>query len=379
MGEVSDKATPPTYSQILLDQSTVSTLAGSGESGWQDGYGSSAMFNGPTSIALSPDKGSVYIADTRSHKIRLLTLSTNLVETMAGGERGFADGVGQSAVFDTPFSVAVSSERNMIYVADAGNYRIRSIDISVRLVTTIAGNGAAPPTSTNGVGTAASFVYPISVALSADSSLLYIGDYTRVRVMNLVTGGVSDVAGGAELGSVDGSAVTARFRLAMSIVATSSQRLYIADGLDNKIRMIDLQTNDVSTVAGNGNVGWLDGVGTNAQLALPTGLVLSADEAFLYFSDSSTHMIRRLEVSQSQVTSIAGSGESGYVDGPSSMALFNSPFGMDKSMLMYLMCNDAVKRHMMHISIHVVVEASLTIVCTIMHGSTHRETWICMD
>jgi sugar lactone lactonase YvrE len=308
---------------------TVSTLAGSGASGLADGFGTAAAFNGPTAIALSPDKTSLYIADTRNHKIRILSLSTNYVDTMAGGSgSGYADGQGQSALLNTPFSLAVSSQRNVVYVADAGNYRIRAIDIGTQVVTTVAGNGVQPPTGTNGPGLAASFVYPVAVALSANQALLYIGDYTKVRVVNLVSGSVSDVAGDFESGSVNGPASVARFKLALSIVAATNSRLYVGDGLDNKIRLIDLQTNQVSTLAGNGNVGWVDGIGENAQLALPTGLVLSDDEEFLYFADSSTNMIRRLEVAQLQVTSIAGSNTAGYADGSASTAQFNSPFGL---------------------------------------------------
>ena len=110
--------------------SVVTTLAGSGPTGREagglaDGPGGSARFNNPGDVAVD-GTGTLYVADAGNHRIRKIT-PAGVVTTLAGADsRGFADGPGASARFNGPTSITVDGANNL-YVADADNYRIRKI------------------------------------------------------------------------------------------------------------------------------------------------------------------------------------------------------------------------------------------------------------
>ena len=89
----------------------VTTLAGSGAEGSADGVGGAAEFYRPAGIAISPDGGALFVADFCNHKIRRVEVATGAVTTVAGsGAFGSADGVGGAAEFAHPATVAVSPE-----------------------------------------------------------------------------------------------------------------------------------------------------------------------------------------------------------------------------------------------------------------------------
>src|SRR5204863_9538930 len=129
---------------------------------WRDGEAYQARFTDPFGVAAAAD-GTVYVTDgIGSHRIRAIS-PDGRVTTLAGGTRGFADGVGADARFDTPSGVAAAAD-GTIYVADTGNSAIRRVarDGSV---TTVAGNGTAG--YQDGPAGAARFNGPVGVAVSA--------------------------------------------------------------------------------------------------------------------------------------------------------------------------------------------------------------------
>jgi hypothetical protein len=101
------------------------TLAGTGAPGFADGVGAAAQFNAPRGLALDPH-GNLFVADSGNHRIRKITPS-GVVTTVAGtGAPGFQDGAGSVARFDTPIGIARAAS-GALYVADQGNRRIRKI------------------------------------------------------------------------------------------------------------------------------------------------------------------------------------------------------------------------------------------------------------
>ena len=142
---------------------TWSTLAGpAGGPGSSDGAAIDARFYQPSGLAMD-GSGNVYVADTTNHKIRKIT-SAGVVSTLAGtGISGFADGVGSTANFASPNGVAVDAS-GTVYVTDTGNHRIRKIT-SAGVVSTLAGSGIAG--FADGAGTTAKFSSPYGLGVDA--------------------------------------------------------------------------------------------------------------------------------------------------------------------------------------------------------------------
>jgi hypothetical protein len=140
----------------------VSTIAGSSQ-GTLDGIGSTAQFNLPFGLTVQRD--SLFIADTNNHRIRVVNIKSGTVSTLAGNSEGFNNGVGVSALFDSPAGIAVRGDS--LFVADSDNHRIRLVQISNGIVSTLAGDGT--PGDVNGTGLTAQFNFPNGVLLSGDS------------------------------------------------------------------------------------------------------------------------------------------------------------------------------------------------------------------
>jgi sugar lactone lactonase YvrE len=108
----------------ITPNGTVMTLAGAGDFGYADGIGTAASFGSPQGVAVD-SSGNVYVADKDNSRIRKIT-PNGTVTTLAGGNEGYADGIGTAASFYSPSGVAVDSSGN-VYVADSYNHRIRKI------------------------------------------------------------------------------------------------------------------------------------------------------------------------------------------------------------------------------------------------------------
>ncbi len=165
----------------------VETLAGAPEPGDTDGAGYRAQFDTPMGLDFDR-QGNLYVADSRNHRIRRITPS-GVTTTLAGSKPGYADGTAAQAQFFLPCGVVVSPD-GTIYVADTGNHRIRRIKDGQ--VTTLAGSVSG---RADGQGTAVKFNLPCAVTYTASPKpLLYVADSLnrRVRILDLdgsVTGG----------------------------------------------------------------------------------------------------------------------------------------------------------------------------------------------
>ena len=119
----------PAASPRPAPDGATTTLAGSTPD-FADGTGTAARFQSPNGVAVSPDGGTLYVADYSNHRIRKIDTSGGETTTLAGSTSGSADGTGTAASFEGPASVAVSSDGGTVYVADYFNNRIRKIDTS---------------------------------------------------------------------------------------------------------------------------------------------------------------------------------------------------------------------------------------------------------
>ena len=263
----------------------VTTLAGSGVSGSEDGPGSAASFNYPNGVAVD-SIGNVYVAEY--YKIRKIT-PVGVVTTLAGsGVSGSDDGTGTAASFNSLNGVAVDSTGN-IYVADSRDNKIRKITPE-GVVTTLAGSGVSG--SDDGTGAAASFNYPEGVAVDSSGNV-YVGDSRNHKIRKITpVGVVTTLAGSGRQGSRDGTA--ASFKNPSGVAVDTSGNIYVADG-NRKIRKITPE-GVVTTLAGSGVSGSEDGPGSAASFYYPEGVAVDSI-GNVYVADNYNNLIRKITIS----------------------------------------------------------------------------------
>jgi hypothetical protein len=157
-------------------QARVSTLAGSTTAGSADGTGTAASFKSPFGVALDAS-GNLYVADTGNSEIRMITRA-GVVTTLAGsGATGFVDATGTAAAFNSPYAVAVDSSGN-VYVKDNSNNVIRKVT-AAGVVTTLADSSTTG--SANGYGTAATFWAVDGIAVDTKGTV-YVADANNNQI-----------------------------------------------------------------------------------------------------------------------------------------------------------------------------------------------------
>lgn len=221
----------------------ITTLAGvSAGFGGDGGPATAARLRLPRTMAADA-AGNVYIVDTYNHRIRRVS-TDGIITTIGGtGSAGYSGdgGPATSARFDTPHGIAADAAGN-VYVADAPNQRIRRIDAATGIVTTVAGTGNSGFSGDGGPATAAQLRYPKGVEIGPDGSL-YIADNNnhRVRRVDLSTGVITTVAGTGSKGfSGDGGPATAaRLSEPRNIAFDAQGRLYIVDQNNRRIRRVE--------------------------------------------------------------------------------------------------------------------------------------------
>ncbi|HEX8517164.1 MAG TPA: T9SS type A sorting domain-containing protein [Bacteroidia bacterium] len=185
---------------------------------------------------------------------------------------------------------------------------------------------------TDATGTAAKFKAPTGICISPDGSFLYVADYSghRIRKINVATKAVTTVAGNGVSGYTDASGSSAVFSYPSGIcISGDGSVLYVSDYGNSRIRKIDLSNQAVTTIAGNGNFSYSDNVnGLSASFNSPTDVVNDHD-SILYISDTENHLIRKFNISTSEVSTLAGmAGIAGFQNGAGTNAAFRFPKGM---------------------------------------------------
>lgn len=300
--------------KIVIETRTVTTIAGVGFGA--DGTGKSASFFEP--YGITTNGAYLYVADTSIEKIRKIDISTGVVTTLAGGEPGDADGIGSAARFISP--IGITSDDKNLYIVDSGNQKIRKLVVATGAVSTLAGNGGSG--DTDGIGTSVSFNEPSGI--TNDGTNLYITDRAnnKIRKLELATGIVTTLAGAGTTGSLDGRGVEARFNNPEDIT-TDGANLYVCDSGNNKIRKIEIATGVVTTLAGSGAEGSADGIGAMANFYNPQGI--TSDGTNLYVTEGFGNKVRKIVIATQVVTTIAGSGLKGRADGIGKAASFSFP------------------------------------------------------
>eukprot|EP00854_Cymbomonas_tetramitiformis_P007086 gene7087-8454_t len=199
---------------------------------------------------------------------------SGVVSTLAGGGNttllgedypasGFADGTGELAQFSSPAGALVSYQGTKVYVADASNNKIRTVVVSTGAVTTLAGGGKDLSESghTDGTGTDYGnlFHHPSALAITQTSNILYVADTLNNKIRKVI----------AQIG-----------------LTTESSTVGVTTSL-----------------VGGGSTGSfadrVDGTGTYAGFNGPYGLALNADDTVLYVADYGNHMVRKVTIATS--------------------------------------------------------------------------------
>lgn len=242
------------------------------------------------------------------------------VTTYAGtGTAGTKDGPRLQALLDYPVNLAFDSQNNL-YFLDGNNHALRKIDLQGRLITVA---GAKPGGSADGKVTTARFQYPTGIAIDAADNI-YIADAGnhRIRKVDLL-GNVSTLAGSGSMGFKDGQGRLASFNEPTGVAVDKVGNITIADSLNNAIRKLDV-TGKVTTLAGSGVLGFRDGDAKTAQFYEPRNVAVHPSGT-VYVADQYNHRIRQISP-DGKVSTYAGKGINGFANGPAAQAEFNRPF-----------------------------------------------------
>jgi len=324
------KEDPP----CLKEAADVSTLAGN-LPGPSDGVGSAASLRWPIGITITDDGSTAFVADSSENKIRRVDLSTATVTTLAGSGYGSSDGVGTAAFFKNPAGIAVTANGRSVVVADQDNNKVRMIDILTGAVTTLAGSGAEGSSDGSGTSATFLYPRGVATTPDGAAVLVSDSGNHRLRriqidgaVVSTLAGQVSDEGIGIEGGYVDGIGSDARFSWPCAIVITpDGTSAFVADASNARVRRVDLSTASVTTLAGGG-YGSSDGVGTAAFFKNPYGVSLTANGGSVVVADQNNNKVRMIDILTGAVTTLAGSGAEGSSDGSGTWATFKYPRGV---------------------------------------------------
>jgi len=229
-----------------------------------------------------------------------------------------------TASFYEPTGVAIDAQ-DTLYIAVAQSYQIwkRTAADSLSIV---AGKTEGYVDGLGGSGDAR-FVAPAGIAVDKQGNL-YVSDANRIRKID-TSFNVTTLAGNGDEGLVNGTGTAtgqAEFTLPRGLAVDAAGNVYVADTGNSVIRKIDPSGN-VSTLAGNGMPGELDGSAANAEFDRPSGVAVDAN-GNVFVTDSGNNVIRRID-SAGNVSTWAGSGNIGYGDSPAPLeAQFANPFGL---------------------------------------------------
>lgn len=291
----------------------VTTVAGRGSPGFVDGDTSRAAFSDPFGVAIGPD-GAVYVADAGENN-RIRRIEGGRVATAAGGRfEGLSDAVAADAAFHTPSGIAAAPD-GTLFVADTGNHAIRRISPDLRVVT-LAGSGA--PGYRDGDAVDAAFNGPTGLAVAPDGRI-YVADTYNDRIRRIDPGGmVTTVAGSGLPGLLDGAATSARFDTPAGLAVESDGILLVADAGNHVLRRIDTAAGVVTTVTFTSRDG--SDVSLFAPLAVATGA-----GGLVYVSESRGRIVQIFPDGTARL--LAGS-RPGHADGAGLSARLFTPSGL---------------------------------------------------
>jgi sugar lactone lactonase YvrE len=298
----------------------VSTFAGNGTLGAVNGKAEEASFSNLMDVAAD-SAGNLYVADSRNNLIRKVS-PDGTVSTLAGsGKQGSEDGKGTAASFFFPAALAADAKGD-VFVADTHNSMIRRITPDGTVITIA---GRLTPEVAKYRDTVIKLDNPYGIAVDAHGNI-FVADWERDMIKKISPDGkVTAFAGNSQKGAKDGKGAEATFYLPQGLALDHAGNLYVADCYNNMIRKIT-SNGMVSTFAGNVKKGAKDGKGKAASFSHPDGLVVDG-AGNVYVADVGNNKIRKI-TPDGVVSTVAGTGLRGADNGPAKTASFYRPFGI---------------------------------------------------
>lgn len=312
----SSNVKPQGTGKTIASTATVSTFAGNGSPGYQDGSGDVIKFDAPKGLAVD-SKGNIFVTDSVFNKVRKIT----------------PDGIATTFL---PYSLGIgicTDESDALYISSYVNGSINKVTPNGVLIQ----KTTADPNITLSWGKADNFSSTYGIAFDKNSDRLYATSTSTSTVDLVNSQGIStpfgpsgnvgnwgiavDNKGNVFVGSVDrvykitplgvvsvyaesgvtGSADTpvakASFNQIRGMAIDQNNNLYITDSGHNKIKLI---TPDgvTSTLAGTGVSGFSDGAGNEALFSNPTGIAVNSDGTVLYIADTDNNRIRKITIAK---------------------------------------------------------------------------------
>ncbi len=272
---------------------------GSGEAGLADGPLEEARFHEPEGLCVDGDQ--LYVSDTENHAVRRVDLRRKVVETLAGTGRigaGARRGPGRETPLSSPWDVALDGD--VLYIAMAGRHQVWTLDLGGGTVGPFAGSGAED--IVDGELDDAAFAQPSGLALAGGKLYVADSEVSGVRVIDLEKGLVGTLVGEGlfEFGDVDGEGKGARMQHVLGVAAEGGV-VYVADTYNHKIKAIEPALRTVRTIAGDGRAGREDG--RPGRFHEPMGIAACGGR--LYVADTNNHAIRVVELATGEVQSLA--------------------------------------------------------------------------
>ena len=320
---------------LTINAQIITTIAGNGKTGFSGdgGQATSAKLNLPVNLTFD-DSENIYIADTYNNSIRRIDTETGIITTIIRNEDKYApDGL------KTPTGIAFDKNENL-YIAELKNERIRKVNVNSGNSMTLVGTKSeieAPNINYDLAG-------PFNVVFDQDGNLFVsVPGESKIRRVDFATGDITDAAGTDEIGfSGDGKLATnARISNPTGLVIDKNGNLYFSDTGNERIRKINTKTGIITTIAGTGKKSKTkDGIlAIESNLSNPLGLAIDKN-GNLFYVDRGTNRVRKIEITTGIVTTIVGTGKSGFSGdgGLATAAKLSNPtgIGFDKAGNLYV-------------------------------------------
>jgi len=276
--------------------------------------------------------GILYVADTGHHRIVAADPSTGEITAVYGnGEPGFESGPALRAQFDSPQGLAFDEETQTLYVADTNNHAIRSIDVASGEVVTLTGTGSLSWPPASGLLDDARLNSPWGLTLRDDDLWIAMAGFHQLWVADLDGGIITPAVGSSREGVANGDLISAELAQPSGLAFDDTGRLYFTDSESSSIRWADVldAAGQTGVLSGSDlnlfDFGDVDGIGTQARLQHPLGIVWDGTSDRVIIADTYNSKLKLIDPVTGETTSYLG-GEQGWADGSSPQ--FYEPGGL---------------------------------------------------